>query len=97
MLYARSSVHYTIVVRAASLIERNVSLADLLRAFDVAEPQGMVAGLFTFGPHQGGEISEGLCQSLEKLGLNYVDDYFVFAPEVPDWCRFGAALTTDFN
>jgi len=97
MNYARASVHYTIVVRTAALPERNVALADLLGVFEVSAPQGDAEGVLTFGPHQGVEISDDLCKSLDQLGLRYVEDYFVFAPEVPEWCRFGAALTRDFN
>jgi len=97
MEYASASVHYTIVVRTAALAERDVALIDVLNVFEVSEPQGDAGGVLTFGPHQGVEISDNLCKGLDQLGLLYVDDYFVFAPEAPDWCRFGAALTRDFN
>jgi hypothetical protein len=90
--YAASSVHFSIVIRADALVERGVDRGELLKLFEVEAPQGEVSGLMSFGPHQGVEISDGLCAQLEAFGLLYVDDYFVFAPEVPDWCAFGARL-----
>ena len=44
-------------------------------------------------------MAENLSKMLEAHGLRYVDDYFVFAPEVPDWCGFGGRLINagEFN
>jgi hypothetical protein len=94
-----ASVHYSIIVREAAILERGLSRSALLAVFEVAVPQGEGAGLISFGPHQGVEIADNLSKMLEDLGLRFVDDYFVFAPETPDWCGFGARLVNsgEFN
>jgi hypothetical protein len=49
----------------------------------------------SFGPHFGGEAADEFTRRLRALGLEYVDDFFVFAAELPKWCRFPAALEAD--
>lgn len=90
MAFVKISADFGIVVRKASLIERNVTKREVLLAFEVDTPLGETDDLYSFGPHFGPEASDELCKRLEALGLRYVDDYFVFAPEAPDWCSFGA-------
>lgn len=99
MTWAAASVHYSIIVREAALLERGLSRSALLAVFEVEVPQGECAGLISFGPHQGVEAADNLSKMLEEQGLRYVDDYFVFAPEVPDWCRFGVRIVDsgEFN
>jgi hypothetical protein len=90
MSFARISTDFGIVVREGSLAQRNVSLSQLLQMFEVDAPFDRAGGLISFGPHFGRDASDALCRRLEAAGLRYIDDYFVFVPEAPDWCAFGA-------
>ena len=90
MSFVRISVDFGIVLREEALAERNVSLSQLLKMLEIDAPLDQAGGLISFGPHFGQEASDGLCRVLDAMGLRYVDDYFVFAPEAPAWCTFGA-------
>jgi hypothetical protein len=92
MPFVRVSADYGVVVRKAALAERGVSMQQLLDAMEAGQPLDESADLVSFGPHFGSEASDELSRRLRALGLEYVDDFFVFAGEFPNWCRFGAAL-----
>ncbi|OXI65309.1 hypothetical protein CFB81_27240 [Burkholderia sp. AU28863] len=42
--------------------------------------------LLSLGPFFGGDAADACTKSLERLGLTYIDDFFVFEQFVPDWC-----------
>ncbi|KKL31921.1 hypothetical protein BED46_013730 [Burkholderia contaminans] len=44
--------------------------------------------LISLGPFFGGDAADECTRSLERLGLTYIDDFFVFEGLVPDWCSF---------
>ncbi len=88
---ARLTIHYGIVIRRPALRERDVAEAAVLEAMESA-PLASTAGVLSFGPHFGEEAADWYLRRLEELGLVYVDDFFIFAPEVPDWCAFHASL-----
>jgi hypothetical protein len=43
--------------------------------------------LISLGPFFGGDAADCCHRSLEKLGLSYIDDFFVFTEYIPDWCQ----------
>jgi hypothetical protein len=51
--------------------------------------------ILSFGPHFGQEAVDEGVRRLEALGLSYVEDFFVFIADLPDWCRLGVALRSD--
>lgn len=82
-----------IVVRRAALNEKNVSETALLEAMEVAAPVGSAdAQLLSFGPSFGEEAMNEFVQRLRGLGLEYVDDFFCFNMDVPEWCGLRAEL-----
>lgn len=85
---------FGIVLRRSALRERGVSLDAVLAVFQRA-PLDQNGSLISFGPHFGQEAASALVASLEKLGLVYVDDLFMFVSECPDWCGLGAACVDE--
>ena len=89
---ARISVDYGIVVRQEALKERGISLTRLLELFEVDAPYDHAGGLISFGPHFGQDASDEFSARLQAIGLQYVDDFFVFASDVPPWCALAACV-----
>lgn len=83
---------FGLVVRRAALEQRGVSYAHLLHALEVEAPLDMNEDLISFGPHFGLEAVTELARRLESAGLINVDDFFVFASDVPEWCRILGVL-----
>ncbi len=44
--------------------------------------------LISLGPFFGSDAADECTKSLERLGLTYIDDFFVFEQFVPGWCSF---------
>jgi hypothetical protein len=64
----------------------------LFKTLEAKAPSSKTEGLISFGPLFGQEAANECCRRLAALGLKYVDDFFVFAPEAPSWCAFCVAL-----
>ena len=87
----RISSDFGLVLRKAALRERGVALADVLKAMEVREPLAGDEDLLSFGPHFGQEAADTFSARLDVLGFVYVDDYFVFAEPLPEWCSLHVA------
>lgn len=90
MNFVRIHPNFGIVVRKRALSEKAVALDEILKVFQ-GEPLDQDEELLSFGPHFGSEAASGIARTLELLGLTYVDDFFIFAADAPDWCQFGVA------
>lgn len=76
-----------VVVRKAALVEKKVSEASLSEAMESALPEGDGdTGIFSFGPSFGEEAMNEFVKRLSDLGLEYVDDFYCFNLDIPDWC-----------
>ncbi|KVX62673.1 hypothetical protein [Burkholderia stagnalis] len=79
---------FGIVIRRAALVAKDVDLSPIMAEFNFEAYFDESSGLISLGPFFGGDAADDCMRSLEKLGLTYVDDFFIFAGFVPDWCSF---------
>ncbi|WP_223472343.1 MULTISPECIES: hypothetical protein [unclassified Pseudomonas] len=90
-----SVVEYGIVIRRQELASKFIDVDRLSAVLEFDAPLDISADLVSFGPCFGGEATDELTRRLEALGLQYVDDFFVFSGEFPLWCKFKVAINSD--
>ncbi|MBP5100644.1 MULTISPECIES: hypothetical protein [Pseudomonas] len=88
-------VEYGIVIRRQELISRFIDIDRLSALLEFDAPLDINADVVSFGPCFGGEAADELTRRLEVLGLQYVDDFFVFSGEFPLWCKFKVGIKSD--
>jgi len=91
MKFVKIHPEFGIVIRKDALVARGVQFDAVLAIFQVQAALDENEVLVSFGPHFGGEAAKAMVNSLERLGLVYVDDFFMFETMGPSWCQFGAA------
>lgn len=79
---------FGIVVRRAALAAKNVDLSPVMTEFNLARYFDESENLVSLGPFFGGDAADECMRSLEKLGLTYIEDFFIFEGFVPEWCSF---------
>lgn len=79
---------FGVVVRRAALAAKNVDLSTVMVEFNLRTYFDESDSLVSLGPFFGGEAADDCLRSLERLGLTYIDDFFIFEGFVPDWCSF---------
>lgn len=79
---------FGIVVRRAALAAKNVDLSTVMAEFNFATYFDESNNLISLGPFFGEDAADACMRSLERIGLTYVDDFFILAELVPDWCSF---------
>lgn len=79
---------FGIVVRRAALAAKNVDLSTVMDELNFREYFDESDSLISLGPFFGGDAADECTKSLERLGLTYIDDFFIFEQFVPDWCSF---------
>ncbi|MFP3709934.1 hypothetical protein SB783_38630 [Paraburkholderia sp. SIMBA_009] len=84
----RVSSDFGIVVRRAALEEKHVDLSPILTEFHFDRYFDQSNVFVSLGPFFGGDAADDCMRSLEKLGLGYIDDFFIFTGDFPQWCRF---------
>lgn len=89
----KATSEYGIVIRRAALIDKNIDYAQLLRVMEVEQPLDSNEDLVSFGPSFGEEAMNEFISRLQALGLEYVDDFFTFAHEMPAWCNVRIGIT----
>lgn len=81
-----------IVLRRASLLQRQVKLSEIFDALETTETVDSDELLLSFGPSFGEDAADVFTNRLTELGLRYIDDFFVFSGDFPEWCSFYASL-----
>ncbi|HDR9162116.1 hypothetical protein SB768_22265 [Burkholderia sp. SIMBA_043] len=79
---------FGIVVRRAALAAKNVDISSVMVEFNFREYFDESDSFLSLGPFFGGDAGDECTKSLERLGLTYIDDFFVFEQFVPAWCSF---------
>ncbi|MEW5250001.1 hypothetical protein [Microbulbifer discodermiae] len=82
------SKEYGIIIRKSALEKYEVTPTILFDVMETDESLGENEELISFGPHFGAEASDELSRRLGSLGLRYIDDFFVFYGDFPDWAKF---------
>ena len=86
------SAEYGIVVRLAAIRTKGIEFKRVLDAMEVERPLDNNDDIASFGPHFGREAADEFHRRLESLGLVYIDDFFIFSGDFPDWCAFRTEL-----
>jgi hypothetical protein len=97
MNYIRAASEYGIVVRRASLTERQVPWDKLLAALEATGPLDANDQIASFGPHFGRDAQNTFIRRLSALGLQYLDDFFEFSGDFPSWCVFGVCAVQEHS
>lgn len=82
----KATGEYGIVIRLAALTAKSIDYMQLLRAMEVDQPLDSNEDLVSFGPSFGEEAMNEFISRLQALGLEYVDDFFAIACDMPTWC-----------
>lgn len=93
----RVSAHFGILVRKSGLARRGIDYARLLAIMETHSALDEDETLLSFGPHFGEEAADEFIRRLKAEGLEYVDEFFVFRTEIPDWCRISCHVSTDVD
>ncbi|PFH04486.1 hypothetical protein BCF11_5269 [Collimonas sp. PA-H2] len=89
----RISSDFGIVIRREALKEKAVNLSQILIEFHFDRYFDESKNFISLGPFFGGDAADDCMRSLEKIGLIYIDDFFIFVGDFPQWCRFEAFLS----
>lgn len=84
----RVSSDFGIVVRRKALDEKKVNLSSILVEFNFERYFDQSNEFVSLGPFFGGDAADDCMKGLEKMGLIYIDDFFIFMGDFPQWCRF---------
>lgn len=85
-------VEFGLVIRRQELVSKLIDIDKLAAVLEFNAPLDISDDLVSFGPCFGGEAANEFIRRLEALGLQYVDDFFVFSGEFPLWCKFKVAI-----
>ncbi len=77
--------YFGLVIRKSSLEEKKIALDTIKTKVFESDPLDENKELISYGPHFGGEEIKVYEERLKKIGLEYVDDYFDFSNDYPDW------------
>ncbi|KAB2877342.1 hypothetical protein F9K33_16515 [bacterium] len=79
------STPFGILIRLNALMKCNIKRDHILAIMEVDNPLDENENLISFGPHFGEEAAAEFTNRLERIGLRYIDDYFVFKEDIPEW------------
>lgn len=83
-----------LVVRKAALTSRKIKISQILQVIESYTVLDESADLISIGPIFPDALDECI-QRIKGLGLEYVDDFFELAFDLPDWIRLHGSLKTE--
>ena len=86
------SKYFGIIIRQDALQRQSVDIESLCQVMDAEKPYDHDHSLVSFGPHFGAEAADEFMSRLRKLGLVYLDDFFVLWDDVPEWIEFHVSI-----
>lgn len=81
------SKDFGIVIRRKAISEKSVDLDLVMKEFHFENLYDQSSAFISLGPFFGGDASDSCMKLLEKLGLVYIDDFFILEAYFPEWCR----------
>lgn len=84
----RVSSDFGIVIRREILEGKKLDLSPVLEEFHFDQYFDESTDFISLGPFFGSDAADDCMRSLERLGLSYIDDFFIFSGDFPQWCRF---------
>lgn len=88
----RISFEFGIVIRKEAITTKHISKEKIMEVFEGDKPLDESDVLLSYGPHFGAEAMKELGSRLSQLGLEYIDDFFYFHGDFPDWVEFSVNL-----
>lgn len=86
------SSDFGIVINKKAVTTHQIDLESLLLHFNFDKYFDESNHLISIGPFFGSDMADECMRQLEKLGLTYIDDFFIFAGDFPSWCTFSCHL-----
>lgn len=81
------SKDFGIVIRRVAVEDKISELLRVMGQFNFDKYFDESPGLISLGPFFGGDNADNCMKELEKIGLCYVDDFFIMEGFFPEWCR----------
>ncbi|WP_157380122.1 hypothetical protein [Burkholderia ubonensis] len=81
---------FGIVIRRAALVDKAIDLSAIYAEFNFSRCFDESDTMVSLGPFFGGDAADACMRSLERLGLAYIEDFFICEQYVPDWCELQA-------
>ncbi len=81
-------VEYGLVIRRGCLFDVGLTVDEVSKLLEFPSPLDSNDDIVSYGPCFGGEAADEFCRRLTNIGLQYVDDFFVFNGDFPFWCTF---------
>lgn len=86
--YISITTEYCVTIRVESIKRIGLSEFEVSSLLEFKEPLDKNNDLISFGPSFGIESSDEFIKRLKSIGLYYIDDFFVFYGDFPDWADF---------
>ena len=83
----RVSKDFGIVIRRDALVKKSIDLNFIMSEFNFKKIYDDSLEFVSLGPFYGGDNADDCMRSLERMGLAYIDDFFILEGYFPDWCR----------
>jgi hypothetical protein len=87
MKFIKVTNFFGIIIRKDAIDKKSLSITDIKDIIDT-DLIDENDELLSFGPCFGEEAASNIGKKLESKGLEYVDDYFIFQGDFPDWMSF---------
>lgn len=81
-------MEFSVVIRSEALKKVRIEVEEVTKLLEFDRPLDMSEEVISYGPCFGGQAADEFCRRLEGIGLQYIDDFFVFAGDFPEWCSF---------
>jgi hypothetical protein len=91
MQFVKATNFFGIIIRKDAISKKSLSIDDIKKLIetDLIDESDE---LLSFGPCFGEEAADNIGKKLITKGLQYVDDYFIFQGDFPDWMSFKVGL-----
>lgn len=81
------SKDFGMVIRRDALVAKNIDLEEVMKAFNFHGLYDQSSEFLSLGPFFGGGAADSCMEMLQRLGLVYIEDFFIMNSYFPDWCR----------
>ena len=82
------------IIRRDGMRRVGLTDTDVAALLNGVDKRGVSPELLVFGPCFGTEAATELHGRLERAGLDYVNDFFVLAIDLPDWLSLRVEAAT---
>lgn len=86
--FVKISSEFGIILRKSAIVKKGLSLEKVFQTFEYSKPLDENDSIISYGPHFGEEAMEEFGRRLSKLGFEYLDDFFYFRGDFPEWAEF---------